>query len=72
MTPPRLTDRAALAAHRLRALRRGNGAAQALRDAVLGQAEVVANAAGGFLGLGDRVSAAERSVLRELSAALEV
>jgi SAM-dependent methyltransferase len=34
MTPPRLTDRAALAAHRTRALRRGNGAAAQLHGAV--------------------------------------
>jgi SAM-dependent methyltransferase len=34
MTPPRLTDRAALAAHRIRALRQGNGAAAALHEAV--------------------------------------
>lgn len=42
----------------------------ALRAAVLGQAEAVAEAAGGFLGLGDRVSAAERELLHELGAAL--
>ncbi len=43
----------------------------ALRQAVLGQAEQVADAAGGFLGLGvgNRVSAAERAVLHELAAA---
>lgn len=42
-----------------------------LRDAVIGQAEKVADAAGGFLGLGvgNRVSTAERAVLHELSAA---
>jgi SAM-dependent methyltransferase len=34
MTPPRLTDRAALAAHRARAQARGNGAAAALHGAV--------------------------------------
>ncbi len=43
----------------------------ALRDAVLGQAESVADAAGGFLGLGNRVSAVERKVLTELGAAFE-
>jgi hypothetical protein len=44
---------------------------QALREAVLGQAEQVADAAGGFLGLGlgNRVSAAERAVLHDLAAA---
>ncbi len=41
----------------------------ALRDALLGQARAVADAAGGFLGLGDRVSAAERKVLHELAEA---
>jgi hypothetical protein len=42
-----------------------------LRDAVVGQAEKVADAAGGFLGLGvgNRVSAAERAVLHDLAAA---
>jgi hypothetical protein len=43
----------------------------ALRDAVLGQAEAVADAAGGFLGLGNRVSAVERKLLGELAAVFE-
>lgn len=43
----------------------------ALREAVLGQARAVAEASGGFLGLGigERISAAERRVLQELAAA---
>lgn len=43
----------------------------ALRDVVVHRAEKVADAAGGFLGLGigDRISAAERAVLHELAAA---
>jgi hypothetical protein len=47
------------------------GERRALRDAMLGQAEKVADAAGGFLGLGvgNRVSAAERAVLNALAAA---
>jgi len=43
----------------------------ALRDAVVGQAEAVADAAGGFLGLGNRISAVERARLAELGAAFE-
>lgn len=38
-----------------------------LRDWVLGQARAVAEAAGGFLGLGSRVSQAEQDVLDELA-----
>lgn len=41
----------------------------ALRDSVLGKAEAVADAAGGFLGLGNRVSAAERAVMQDLATA---
>lgn len=44
---------------------------QALREVVLGQAEAVADAAGGFLGLGNRVSAVERNLLAEMGAAFE-
>jgi tellurite resistance protein len=53
------------------ALTSGLDAAQrhALRDALLGQARAVADAAGGFLGLGGRVSPAERQVMHELAAA---
>ena len=40
---------------------------QALRDAVLRQARDVAEAAGGFLGLGRKVSASEQAVLDELA-----
>lgn len=41
-----------------------------LADEVLGRARAVAEAAGGFLGLGNRVSAAERRVLDELRRAI--
>jgi tellurite resistance protein len=42
---------------------------QRLRDDILGQARAVADATGGFLGLGRRISAQEQKVLDELSAA---
>ncbi len=42
---------------------------QALRADLLGRARRVAEAAGGFLGLGRRVSAAEQAVLERLAAA---
>jgi tellurite resistance protein len=45
-------------------------AREALRAAVLGQAREVAEAAGGFLGLGRRVSASEQAVLDDLAAQL--
>lgn len=44
-------------------------ARRALRDSVLGKAEAVADAAGGFLGLGNRVSAAERALMQDLATA---
>lgn len=40
-----------------------------LEERILGRARVVAEAAGGFLGLGSKVSAAEEAVLRELQQA---
>lgn len=40
-----------------------------LKNSVLGRAEEVAKAAGGFLGLGNKVSDVERKVLDDLSAA---
>jgi hypothetical protein len=42
-----------------------------LRDYVLGLARGVAQAAGGFLGLGSKVSSAEAAVLKEIEAALQ-
>jgi hypothetical protein len=42
---------------------------QPLRDAVLRQAREVAEAAGGFLGLGSKVSASEQAVLDDLARA---
>jgi hypothetical protein len=42
---------------------------QALRRDLVGRARAVAEAAGGFLGLGSKVSAAEQAVLDELEAA---
>lgn len=42
------------------------------RDDILQRARAVAEAAGGFLGLGRKVSAAEAAVLRELADAFEV
>jgi hypothetical protein len=44
---------------------------EALRPDVLGRAREVAEAAGGFLGLGSKVSDDERRVLGELERALE-
>lgn len=41
----------------------------ALRDELVGRARSVAEAAGGFLGLGNKVSAAEEALLEKLSAA---
>jgi hypothetical protein len=43
----------------------------ALRDEVLGRARAVAKAAGGFLGLGTRISSEEEVVLRELARAFD-
>lgn len=43
----------------------------AIRDEVLGRARRVAEAAGGFLGLGKKVSAEEQAVLDELARAFE-
>jgi len=42
-----------------------------LKDEVLGRARRVAEAAGGFLGLGSKVSKAEEAILAELAAAFE-
>ncbi len=44
----------------------------ALKERVLGQARAVAEAAGGILGLGFKVSASEEKVLQELEAAFDV
>jgi hypothetical protein len=44
---------------------------RALRDEVLGRARAVAEAAGGFLGLGNKVSSEEKVVLDELAKAFE-
>jgi hypothetical protein len=44
-------------------------AKQALQQELLGRARVVAEAAGGFLGLGNRISNAEQAVLTELEQA---
>jgi tellurite resistance protein len=41
----------------------------ALRDELVGRARHVAEAAGGFLGIGNKVSPAEKAVLEELAAA---
>ena len=46
------------------------GARQTLRDGLLSQARSVAEAAGGFLGIGDKVSKEEQAVLGELERAL--
>ncbi len=43
----------------------------ALKDRVLGQARAVAEAAGGILGLGFKVSASEEKVLKDLEAAFD-
>jgi hypothetical protein len=42
-----------------------------LKGSVIGRAEDVAKSAGGFLGLGNKVSATEEKVLKELAAAFE-
>ena len=42
-----------------------------LKESVLGRAKEVAESAGGFLGLGNKVSASEERVLKELAAAFE-
>ena len=42
-----------------------------LKNSIVGRAEGVAKAAGGFLGLGPKVSESERKVLDELSAAFD-
>jgi hypothetical protein len=44
-------------------------AKQALKQDLLGRARAVAEAAGGFLGLGNRISSAEQAVLTELEQA---
>lgn len=44
---------------------------QALRDQVVGHARQVAQAAGGFLGLGNKISDAEQKVLNDLEKAFE-
>jgi hypothetical protein len=44
-------------------------AKQALKQDLLGRARVIAEAAGGFLGLGKRISSAEQAVLTELEQA---
>lgn len=41
------------------------------RDHVMSQARAVAEAAGGFLGVGSKISSAEKKVLHDLSAAFE-
>ena len=46
-----------------------DAARQALREETLEQSQAVAEAAGGFLGLGSRVSDAEKRVLEEISSA---
>ncbi len=46
-----------------------DAARQALREETLEQSRAVADAAGGFLGLGSRVSDAEKRVLEEISSA---
>jgi hypothetical protein len=46
-------------------------AKQALKQDLLGRARLVAEAAGGFLGLGKRISGAEQAVLTELEQAFE-
>ncbi|MGH7897068.1 MAG: hypothetical protein ACREQQ_03900, partial [Candidatus Binatia bacterium] len=45
------------------------GALGAVRQDVLGRARAVAEAAGGFLGLGSKISKAEEKTLRELEQA---
>ena len=45
------------------------GPREALRHEIVGRARAVAEAAGGFLGLGNRVSAVEEKVLAELDSA---
>jgi hypothetical protein len=42
-----------------------------LKSELLGRARRVAEAAGGFLGLGSKVSRAEEAILTELAAAFE-
>ena len=42
-----------------------------LKSSIIGRAEQIAKSAGGFLGLGDKVSAAERKVLDELATAFQ-
>jgi hypothetical protein len=44
-------------------------ARQALKSELLGRARTVAEAAGGFMGMGQKVSAAEAAVLGELEQA---
>jgi hypothetical protein len=43
----------------------------ALRDELIGRARHVAEAAGGFLGLGNKVSSAEEAVLEKLAGAFD-
>ena len=47
------------------------GAYSALRERIVGGARQVAESAGGFLGLGNKVSASEAAVLEELEASFE-
>jgi hypothetical protein len=49
----------------------GPTTAAKLKQGVMGRAEKVAKAAGGFLGFGDKVSAAERACLDDLSSAFD-
>jgi hypothetical protein len=46
------------------------GSREALKTGLLARAEAVAEAAGGFLGLGDKVSDEERAILEQLERAL--
>ena len=48
------------------------GAYAALRERIVGGARQVAESAGGFLGLGNKISASEAAVLEELEASFEV
>ena len=56
----------------MRAVSAGMGAKakETLRSQLLGRARGVAEAAGGFMGLGNKVSAAEQAVLDDLAAAI--
>ena len=50
----------------------GGDARDALRTALLGHARAVAEAAGGFLGIGPKISDAERSILADLEQVFDV